>query len=211
MLADLPYSQLFIFLIALIVSVALHEAMHGYMAYWLGDTTALDAGRLTLNPLASIDIVTTIALPLILVLLHQPPFFAAKPVPFNPNRVKFGEYGAALVGLAGPATNLLLAAIGGLVFRGLASNGSTAIANGLELFVEINVALCIFNLIPVPPLDGSRALYAIAPEPVQHVMEQIEATGFLAIIAIVFVLYQFIGVPISNLEVHIANLLLGTN
>jgi Zn-dependent protease len=209
MLADLTGSQLFVFLIALLISVTLHEAMHGYMAFWLGDTTAQDAGRLTLNPLASIDLVTTIALPLLLVLAHQPPFFAAKPVPFNPSRVKWDEYGAALVGFAGPATNALLAILGGLAFRAYGVHATSTIYNALVIFVEVNIGLCIFNLIPIPPLDGSRVLYAFAPEPVQRVMAQIESYGFLAIVVIVFVLFQFISTPIGNIENHLITFLLG--
>ena len=87
---------------SIIISMVIHEAMHGYVAYALGDNTAKEAGRLTLNPLKHIDIYTTILLPIVMILIFHVPFLAAKPVPFNPNRVKFREYGAALVGLAGP-------------------------------------------------------------------------------------------------------------
>ena len=97
--------------------MAVHEAMHGFVAHWLGDDTAAQAGRLTLNPLKHIDIVTTILLPVVLILTTGTPFFAAKPVPFNPIRVKWGEYGAALVGVAGPLTNFVLAAAVSVIAR----------------------------------------------------------------------------------------------
>src|SRR5690606_22552554 len=93
----------------LLISVATHEVMHGYAAFRLGDTTAHDLGRLTLNPLKHVDLFATILLPLILITLQLPPFFAAKPVPFNPWRVKYDEFGVAIIGLAGPLTNLVLA------------------------------------------------------------------------------------------------------
>src|SRR5690242_18663294 len=115
MLTDLPLNDLFIILVSILFSMAFHEAMHGFVAHWLGDTTAQEAGRLTLNPLKHIDLFTTILLPMVLIVMHVPPFFAAKPVPFNPARVKYEEFGAALVGLAGPFTNLVLAIVAALV------------------------------------------------------------------------------------------------
>lgn len=91
-----------VIIVSIIISMVIHEVMHGYAAHALGDDTAKEAGRLTLNPLKHIDIYTTILLPIVMILIFHVPFLAAKPVPFNPNRVKFGEYGAAIVGVAGP-------------------------------------------------------------------------------------------------------------
>src|SRR6476646_4648747 len=102
---------------SILVSMTLHEAMHAFTSHWLGDDTAKLEGRLTLNPLSHIDLFTTILLPLVLVMFGAPPFGAAKPVPFDPRRVRFGEFGAALVGAAGPLTNLLLAVIAGTFLR----------------------------------------------------------------------------------------------
>src|SRR5476651_866632 len=105
-------------LVALIVALTLHEFAHGLMAHYLGDSTAKDQGRLTLNPLAHIDPLATLALPLLLILIGSPVVFAAaKPVPFNPWAVRGGRWGAALVGLAGPATNLLLAVFFAICYR----------------------------------------------------------------------------------------------
>jgi Zn-dependent protease len=117
MLSNLTSGDLAIVVVSLIVSIALHEAMHAFTARWLGDTTAEDAGRLTLNPLRHIDPLTTILLPIISIWLFHAPFLAAKPVPFNPDRVRYGEFGAALVGIAGPVTNFILAVVAAILRR----------------------------------------------------------------------------------------------
>lgn len=191
--------------IALLIAMVVHEMMHGYVAYWLGDRTAADMGRLTLNPLASIDPFTTVLLPLLLIVTIGVPFFAAKPVPFNPARVKWDEYGAALVGLAGPATNLVLALIGAALFH-ISSGGASTF---LYFFVVVNIGVMVFNLIPFPPLDGSRVLYAFAPEPVQEIMARIEAMGFVVILIFVLVLFQFIAPAIGSIDSHIIHALTG--
>jgi Zn-dependent protease len=151
---------------------------------------------------------TTVLLPMVLILSGLPPFFAAKPVPFNPERVRYGEYGAALIGVAGPLTNLALALVGALVFRGWGAQESGSIYNAIIIFVQVNIAFFIFNMIPFPPLDGSRLLYAFAPEPLQEVMLRIESMGFLAILVIVLLVFQFVSGPIINLENHILTFLL---
>src|SRR5690606_15840461 len=123
---------------ALFLAMAFHEAMHAFAAHWLGDTTASDEGRITLNPLAHIDPVMTIALPVVLLLFGLPPILAAKPVPFNPARVRYDEFGAALIGIAGPLTNLLLAILtaGVLKLVTLPEVATTA----LVIFCVLNVA-----------------------------------------------------------------------
>src|SRR5258708_18997215 len=102
---------------SVLISMTLHEAMHAFVSYWLGDDTAKEQGRLTFNPLAHIDPFMTVLLPVLLMALHAPPFGAAKPVPFNPYRLKFKEYGSALVASSGPLTNLALAILGGRAIR----------------------------------------------------------------------------------------------
>jgi Zn-dependent protease len=148
-------------------------------------------------------------LPILLILFHAPPFFAAKPVPFNPTRVKFGEYGAALVGIAGPLTNLSLAVIAALILRLVGNDLNNSIINGLIIFTEVNVAFFIFNMIPFPPLDGSRLLYAFAPESLQRVMYQIESAGFMSIIFFMLIIFQFAGTGVVNLEYRLVQLLIG--
>lgn len=182
-----------ILFVIILISMSLHEMMHGFAAHKLGDTTAEEAGRLTLNPLKHIDLVTTVLLPMALIAFGLPPFFAAKPVPFNPYRVKWGEYGAALVGLAGPLTNfaLALAAAIGVRLSGIAIG--TEAYSVLSMFVSVNLAFFVFNMIPFPPLDGSRVLYAFAPEPVQRFMAQIEGLGFSAILIFMFVFFPILS------------------
>jgi Zn-dependent protease len=174
----------------ILVSMTLHEAMHGFMAYYLGDDTAKLQGRLTLNPLRHIDPFLTIILPLLLAVSGGPVFGGAKPVPFNPARVKYGEWGAALVALAGPLTNLIIAFVGFGMATLLSSSSDvrvsqTALGMILTLIVQVNLGFFIFNMIPIPPLDGSRILYALAPEFVRRGMEAIERFGVMFIFAIV--------------------------
>lgn len=209
MFTGLSGLEIVIVLVSIILSMAVHEAMHGYVAHWLGDSTAEEAGRLTLNPLKHIDVYTTVLLPMVLILSHLPPFFAAKPVPFNPARVKYNEFGSALIGVAGPLTNLVLAALAAGIFRLWGVHQSSIIYNSLVLFTEVNIGFFIFNMIPFPPLDGSRLLYAFAPEPLQEVMMRIEQMGFTAIIIFVLVIFQFISAPVVHLELVIINFLLG--
>jgi Zn-dependent protease len=182
MFNNLTGTDLVYILISMVVSLSIHEAMHAYAAHALGDTTAEDRGRLSLNPLRHIDPLTTLALPIVTLILFKIPILAAKPVPFNPDRVKYGEYGAALVAAAGPLANIVLAILGALLAK---ATSSQALFNFLDTFVILNVAIFIFNLIPIPPLDGSRVLYAFAPEPLQDLMRQIEPYGLFIIFGLV--------------------------
>lgn len=176
----------------ILVSMVVHESMHAYAGYALGDTTAKDAGRISLNPLSHIDPIMTVALPIITVLLFQVPILAAKPVPFDPGRVRYNEFGAAMIAFAGPLSNLVLAFLGALIAQIMGGPGL------IELFVQVNVALFVFNLLPIPPLDGSRVLYAFAPEPLQNIMRQIEPFGLLLVFGLVIM--GGLGSFISNLN-----------
>lgn len=200
--------QLLFLFLSMLIGMSFHEAMHAFTGHWLGDDTAYLEGRLTLNPLKHIDIFTTVLLPVVMIMLGLPPIFAAKPVPFNPTRVRYEEFGAALIGIAGPLTNLALACIGGLVYRtGLITTNN--LSDFVVIFVLTNVALFVFNMIPFPPLDGSRLLYAFAPEPLQRIMQTIESFGLGAIFLLIFVFWQFIGPVVLNLNQSIMYFLLG--
>jgi Zn-dependent protease len=209
MLTSLTLLEKLFFVVSLVIAVPVHEAMHGYMAHWLGDDTAEEAGRLTLNPLKHVDLYTTILLPTFMMLVGLPPLMVAKPVPFNPYRVKFGEFGAALVGFAGPLSNILMAIVVSVFLRIDIRSLSDNATQFLVIFVEVNVMLFIINMIPIPPLDGSRLLYAVAPEPLQKVMQRIEAFGFASIIFIFLLIFLVFGNDIYTLEIHLVNLLIG--
>ena len=129
--------------------------------------------------------------------MGQPPILAAKPVPFNPYAVKFGEYGAALVAVAGPLSNLLLAVLSG----GLLRIFNAGVAHDIiAFFLTLNVSLAIFNLVPWPPLDGSRVLYAFAPEPVQKVMNRIEGFGIMGLFIFIFIAWSFVSPLVGGVE-----------
>jgi Zn-dependent protease len=208
MFSNLTGADLAVVLLSIVIALSIHEAMHAYVAHWLGDTTAQDMGRLTLNPLKHIDALTTVLLPMLLILAGLPPFFIAKPVPFNPDRVKFDEFGAALVGIAGPLTNLVLACLAAVVFRANGGDTGSFFNNALILFTEVNIAFFVFNMIPFPPLDGSRLLFAFAPEALQEIMLQIESFGFIGIIIFMLLIFQLIIGPITGIEGSIINFLL---
>lgn len=189
---DLNIGYIATVIVVILLSMTLHEAMHAFVGYWLGDSTAKNEGRLTLNPLKHLDPVLSIALPVVLAVIGAPIFGGAKPVPFNPYNVKWGEYGAALVGLAGPLTNLVLSFVFFtlLVIFGNAGDGITTF---LQLAVVVNLGFFIFNMIPIPPLDGSRVIYAVAPDAVRRFMEVMEQYGIVVIFAVVMLGSQYIG------------------
>jgi Zn-dependent protease len=202
---DIDAFTLIVTLVSLLIGLSLHEMMHAYMGYRLGDTTAHDLGRVSLNPLRHIDPMTTVLLPIITLVLFHVPILAASPVPFNPDRVKFDDFGAAMIAAAGPLTNLVLAVIGGVLAHGAAGNAD--IFNALTIFVSLNVGLFVFNMIPIPPLDGSRVLYAFAPDAVRGVMEQMEQYGLFIVFGLVLFVPAFTQILI-NLNTSISLFLL---
>lgn len=165
----------------ILFSMVLHELSHGAVAYLLGDTTAKQDGRLTLNPLKHLDPFMSVLLPMLLYIANAPVFGGAKPVPVNPRNLKGKEWGMALVALAGPLTNFLLAFIGFLIFR---FGGFNEIA---LKFTHINLGFMIFNLLPIPPLDGSRILYAVSPDGVREFLTSMETFGIMVVYLLILV------------------------
>lgn len=186
-------------LVVILFSMVLHELAHGWVAYKLGDNTAKSEGRLTLNPLKHLDPVLSIAMPLVLMLTGGPVFGGAKPVPINTRNLKHGVWGMALVALAGPLTNFILAFAAFLLghFTGCLYAGGLLELVFLEL-IYINLGFGIFNLIPIPPLDGSRILYAIAPDGVREVMSRMENWGIMLVLALVVVVPGFFSMVIGG-------------
>lgn len=188
-----------IVILVILLSMTLHEAMHAFMSYWLGDDTAKLQGRLTLNPIKHIDPFLTLLLPIMLALIGAPIFGGAKPVPFNPDRVRFAEWGAALVAIAGPLTNLLIAFVvfGVSVLIGnpvdLFSSPDSVLGLVLYTTVLVNLGFFVFNILPIPPLDGSRVVYALAPEFVRRGMEAIERFGIIFVFLLVLLASEQIG------------------
>ena len=185
-------------LVIVIVSTVLHEIMHGVVALWQGDHTARLSGRLSLNPLKHIDPWMSVALPLILAVLGGPIFGGAKPVPINPRNLKHGEWSMALVAIAGPLTNLVLAFV---AYCAWCATGWSVLAHA----TMVNLGFATFNILPVPPLDESRVLYALAPNFVRDVMDKIERYGT----TFVFVLVVVCGGLLSNYMYLVENAILG--
>jgi Zn-dependent protease len=195
-----------LFIAILIPSVILHEVAHGFVAHRLGDPTARDAGRLTLNPVKHIDPFGSLLLPALLALARQNVFGWAKPVPINPGRFQHPVGGMAITALAGPATNLLIAfAVGrlgpfievdGRVFR-TTEGLMTDVLIGV---LVVNAALAVFNMLPIPPLDGSRLLPLVLGQRGREVYNRISQYGFLILILLLFVFedsLSFVGTAIQ--------------
>jgi Zn-dependent protease len=175
-----------LFIAILIISVVIHEVSHGYMADYLGDPTARLAGRLTINPIPHIDPVGSIVVPGLLALLPGSIIFGwAKPVPYNPHNIA-SEYGDALVAVAGPASNLFLAAIAGGVLQLAPIAAGSPLISFLVGVVLINVVLAIFNLVPIPPLDGSKILFNFLPARFNYIRRNVEQYGFFILLGFIF-------------------------
>jgi Zn-dependent protease len=175
------------FIAILMMSVIIHELSHGYVASFLGDPTARLAGRLTLNPIAHFDPVGSVIVPLFLSILPGGFIFGwARPVPFNPYNLKGGRWGPALVAIAGPMSNLFLAFVFGVFIRLSVENLSPVALMVLSQIVLINLVLAIFNSLPIPPLDGSKILFALLPYSWRSVETWLTRYWIFIVLAVVF-------------------------
>jgi Zn-dependent protease len=206
--------QISIWAIPALIAITFHEASHGYVAHLLGDDTAWRLGRVSFNPLVHIDPFGTVLLPLILLLLRSPFLFGyAKPVPVNFRALRYPRAGTILVAAAGPGMNLLLAIIAALGFHIVAyipAPGAQWFAANLKNALLLNVVLAIFNLLPIPPLDGGRILVGILPGVFARSMSHLEPYGMLILIGLLFVLPMLGLDPISRLIMTSTNAVGGT-
>lgn len=191
--------SLVFYFIVIIPSAIIHEYAHGWMANQLGDPTAKYAGRLTLDPRAHIDKWGTIIMPLFLYFVSNGSFmFAyAKPVPYNPYNLKYHKWGPALVGIAGPLANILTALVFGFFVRLLNLEAAASFLNAISAFFAIivyaNILLAVFNLMPVPPLDGSKILYALLPDSATGIRDFLDRYGLFILIFIIFFVFELIS------------------
>lgn len=210
---------IFFQIVVLVMSVVVHEVSHGAMAFWLGDPTAKYAGRLTLNPFKHLDWWGSLVVPLIMIFTLGIGFGWAKPVPYNPYNLRDQRKGPALVGLAGPLSNILVALVFGLLARfmymsslikldiiqNLLSRNYENLASSISgsfssifflifsMIIIINVFLAFFNLIPIPPLDGSKLIFAILRLKTETIM-MLEQFGFMALLFFIFIFSNFLGI-----------------
>jgi len=222
-MSESPLVTIATLIVPLVFAIVFHEVAHGRTARMLGDNTAAELGRLSLNPLRHIDPFGTVILPLLLALTGAPVFGWAKPVPVNPRRLRNPRWGMVLVAIAGPATNiaLVLLAVAGLIFVAPLVNAQAGlamqfIAASLVGFVTINLFLALFNMIPVPPFDGSKVLAGFLPDGVRQRFQSLDRYALLIMIVMLLVLprlgpqFDVIGKlvvpPVQWVLGHIANI-----
>jgi Zn-dependent protease len=184
--------DLSVWVLPLIVAITFHEAAHGFVAHALGDNTAWERGRVTFNPLKHIDPFGTLILPGMLLLAHSPFLFGyAKPVPVNFRALRHPRIDMVWVALAGPATNIILALAAALAFHGLSLAPASAaqwLADNLKNALVINVVLAVFNMLPIPPLDGGRVAVGLLPRVLAGPLARLEPYGMLILIALLILL-----------------------
>lgn len=176
------------------MSVVIHEVAHGVTALWQGDETAKRAGRLTLNPISHIDPIGSILVPLICILLPGGLILGwAKPVPFNPYNLRNKRFGEAMVAVAGPVSNILIALIAGLYLRFMGDTTPIYMIGLLQATVLINLVLAVFNLVPLPPLDGSKILYSLFPDRMSRFIRVFESYGLIVTLLFIFLFIQVLN------------------
>lgn len=175
-------------LLILIVSIVAHEVAHGLAALWQGDRTAKDQGRLTLNPLVHIDPMGSIFIPLFMFIIGSPFIFGwAKPVPINPYNFKNLKYGEAMVAFAGPLINIIFVIVFSLILNFVPMNEVYVVV--CQMIILINIVLAMFNLMPIPPLDGSKILFSIIPQRFYRLRQYLEAKSFLFWIIVILLIW----------------------
>jgi Zn-dependent protease len=181
-----------IFIIILIISIVIHELAHGYTADYLGDPTARLQGRLTLNPISHMDLFGSVILPFILIISGAPFVLGwAKPVPFNPHNLDNPRRGGALIALMGPVSNVILALVFALVARFVGPD--TTLYAFSQAVVVINIALAVFNLVPIPPLDGHHLLFAAIPDRYYRIKETLRKNAMIILVLFVLFGWQLIS------------------
>ncbi len=200
------FQTLLIWVIPVLLAITLHEAAHGWMASKFGDHTARMMGRVTLNPVKHIDPVGTIVVPLALLIMSTGFIFGwAKPVPINFNALRSPKSGMIWVALAGPGANLIMAI--GWIFIAILSINIPVMLKMAGAGIFINILLAVFNLLPIPPLDGSRVISALLPNPLAYKYNQLERYGFVILIGLMFIggfsyiVWPIVGLALSSLSV----------
>ncbi len=196
---DISTIQVIFTIIILIMSVVIHEAAHGYAAYIQGDLTAKYQGRLTLNPIKHLDPFGSVLVPIFMYFTTGFTFGWAKPVPYNPYNLRNQRWGEIFVAAAGPGSNILIAIVFGLIIRTGLSSLPTSALGLCAIIVGINLSLAIFNLIPIPPLDGSKILFGLLPHRYQRVRYTIEQYSFVFVIIFAFLLADPLGKVVTFL------------
>ncbi|MBX4198191.1 site-2 protease family protein [Candidatus Parcubacteria bacterium] len=183
----------------LIMSVVIHEVSHGYAALFQGDPTAKHEGRLTLNPIKHLDPFGSFLVPLVTYLTAGFAFGWAKPVPYNPYNLRNQRWGELVVAIAGPISNIVIAVIFGLILRFYINVLPFSTIQLMGFIVAINLGLAVFNLIPIPPLDGSKVLFAFLPFRFREFRHNLERYSFILIIIAVLILPEFLSGIVSYL------------
>lgn len=190
-------------ILILIFSVIVHEVSHGYAAYLLGDNTAKYAGRLNLNPFNHLEWFGSLILPILSYRFGGFILGWAKPVPFNPYNLRNQKWGEAIVAVAGPLSNISIAVFFGLLIRfGVASQFGPAFLNISTIIVMINLVLATFNLVPIPPLDGSKILFSLIPYNMRYIRDFLERYQLFLILIFVFFLWDYLY-PLISLELRL--------
>jgi len=184
-----------VFIVILILSVIIHELSHGYAAEFLGDPTPRLQGRLTLNPFAHLDLFGSFIVPLLLILSGTGVIFGwAKPVQYNPYNLKNKKWGASIVAIAGPLSNIFIAVVFAMLLRFsdvlMLSEGVQTIFSSIVL---VNIILPIFNLVPIPPLDGHHVLFDLLPQSMNNLKNFLRRNGWFLLIFFIFFLWQFVA------------------